>query len=176
MAEDIPVTEMQECVVEEAKLPSNKTDYMKMCVAEKALCYPYEENSAEKLFNMVRDYFESVGLDTSFHSVYEEYKLLVNYYEEQKAKEFIQMRTEQITETMEMLGVDACKIAEYSPEVLSEVFGFGNMEYFAGIKLFNSVIDRLGVDMNQQRRYEVFDRIYEEGMIEKKQEYSRGSR
>ena len=35
------------------------------------------------------------------------------------------------------------------------------MEYFAGIKLFNKVIDRLGVDMDQQKRYEVFDHIYE---------------
>lgn len=64
--------------------------------------------------------------------------------------------------------------AEYSVDVLSEVFGFWDMEYFAGIKLFNMVIDRLGADMNQQRRYELFDRIYEEEMLEKKQEYSRG--
>ena len=44
------------------------------------------------------------------------------------------------------------------------------MEYFAGIKLFNKVIDRLGVDMDQQKRYEVFDHIYEAGMREKKGE------
>ena len=63
-----------------------------------------------------------------------------------------------------------------SADVLSEVFGFGNMEYFAGMKLFNKVIDRLGVGMDQQRRYEVFDRIYEEGMREKKLERGRNSR
>ena len=44
------------------------------------------------------------------------------------------------------------------------------MEYFVGIKLFNKVIDRLGVDMDQQKRYEVFDHIYEAGMREKKGE------
>lgn len=55
-------------------------------------------------------------------------------------------------------------------------FEFGDMEYFAGIKLFNNVIDRLGVDIDLQRRYEVFDRIYEEGMREKKFEQSRNSR
>jgi hypothetical protein len=48
------------------------------------------------------------------------------------------------------------------------------MEYFVGIKLFNKLIDRLEIDMVQQKWYEVFDRIYEEGMREKKQEYSRG--
>lgn len=50
------------------------------------------------------------------------------------------------------------------------------MEYFAGIKLFNKVIDRLEIDMDQQRRYEVFDRIYGEGMREKKFERGRNSR
>ena len=59
---------------------------------------------------------------------------------------------------------------------LSKVFGFEDMEYFVGIKLFNNVIDRLGVDIDRQRRYEVFDRIYEEGMREKKFEQSRNSR
>lgn len=52
----------------------------------------------------------------------------------------------------------------------------GDMEYFAGIKLFNKVIDRLGVDMDQQKRYEVFDHIYEAGMREKKGEQNRNSR
>lgn len=51
-----------------------------------------------------------------------------------------------------------------------------DMEYFTGIKLFNKVIDRLGVDMDQQKRYKVFDRIYEEGMQEKKVERNRNSR
>ena len=58
---------------------------------------------------------------------------------------------------------------------LSKVFGFEDMEYFAGIKLFNNVIDRLGVDIDLQRRYEVFDRIYEEGMRDKKFKQSRNS-
>lgn len=77
---------------------------------------------------------------------------------------------------MELLGLDAGKFAGYSADVLSEVLGFEDMEYFAGIKLFNKVIDRLGVDMTQQRRYEVFDQIYEEGMREKKVERNRNSR
>ena len=79
-----------------------------------------------------------------------------------------------------MLGTDNARgdtpSVSASKTVLSEVFGFGDMEYFAGMKLFNKVIDRLGVDMDQQRRYEVFDRIYEEGMREKKFERGRNSR
>lgn len=77
---------------------------------------------------------------------------------------------------MEWMGIDAGRFAEYPTDVLSEVFGFGNMEYYAGIKLFNKVIDRLGVEMKQQRRYEVFDRIYEEGMREKRVERNGRSR
>lgn len=56
------------------------------------------------------------------------------------------------------------------------MFDFEDMEYFAGIKLFNKVIDRLGVDMDQQKRYEVFDRIYGAGMREKKVERDRNGR
>lgn len=39
-----------------------------------------------------------------------------------------------------------------------------------GVKLFNQLLDRLGADMIQQKRYELFDKIYQEGMREKKQE------
>ena len=77
---------------------------------------------------------------------------------------------------MKLLGLDSGNLAEYSTDVLSKVFNLGDMEYFAGIKLFNKVIDRLGVDMDQQKRYEVFDRIYEAGMREKKVERNRNSR
>ena len=72
---------------------------------------------------------------------------------------------------LELLGIDSSRLTEYSADILSEVFDFEDMEYFAGIKLFNKVIDRLGVDMDQQKRYEVFDRIYEAGMREKKVEH-----
>lgn len=94
--------------------------------------------------------------------------MLDNNYEKQKAEEFIQERTAQIIGAMKLLGLDVGKLAGYSADVLFKVFGFGDMEYFTGIKLFNKVIDRFGVDMDQQKRYEVFDRIYEEGMREKK--------
>lgn len=100
----------------------------------------------------------------------------MDYYEKQKAEEFIQKRTEQIIGKMELLGLNAGKMAEYSANVLSEVFEFGEVEYYAGIKLFNLVLDRLGVEMTQQKRYEVFERIYEERMREKKVERNSNSR
>ena len=84
---------------------------------------------------------------------------------------FRSKRAEQILEKMDLMGIDAGKIAEYPVDVLSKVFGFGDMEYFAGIKLFNRVLGKLGADMEQHKRYEVFDRIYEEGMREKKRKY-----
>lgn len=158
------------------RLPSDRAEYMRMNVAEKVRCYPFDDKGTDAAFEMVRAYFEKIGMDTSFHSVYEESKLLTDYYEKQKAEEFIGERAERVIETMKFLGINSDRIAEYSADVLSEVFGFGNMEYFAGMKLFNKVIDRMGVDMDQQRRYEVFDRIYEEGMREKKFEQGRNSR
>ena len=161
---------------EQAKLPSNKADYMRMSVAEKVRCYPFDTRGTELAFEMVKSYFETVGLSTDFSSVYEEVKLLTECYEKQKVEEFIQERTEQVIEKMDMLGIDTGKITEYSTDVLSVVFGFEDMEYYTGIKLFNRVLDRLGVNMEHQERYEVYDRIYEEGMREEKVECCRDSR
>ena len=155
------------------KLPANKADYMRMSVAEKVFCYLFDTKGIESAFEMVRAYFEKIDMDTGFHSVYEEAKLLSDYYEKQKAEEFIGERAERVIETMKLLGIDAGRMAEYSTDVLSEVFSFGDMEYFAGIKLFNRVIDRLEINMEQQKRYEVFDRIYEEGMQKKDYKYDR---
>lgn len=160
---------------ETVRLPSDKADYMRMSVDEKVRCYPFDDKGTDAAFDMVRTYFEKIGMDTSFDFVYEETKLLTDYYEKQKAEEFIGERAERVIETMELLGIDAGRIAGYSADVLSEVFGVGDMEYFAGIKLSNKVIDRLGVDMDQQKRYEVFDCIYEAGMREKKVERNRNS-
>lgn len=155
------------------KLPVNKADYMRMSVAEKVCCYPFDANGTESAFEMVRLYFEKIDMNTDFHSVYEEAKLLADYYEKQKAEEFIQEKVKQVIGVMEQLGIDADRFAEYSIDVLSEIFSFGDMEYFAGIKLFNRVIDRLEINMEQQKRYEVFDRIYTKSMQEKKDERDR---
>lgn len=155
------------------KLPANKADYMRMSVAEKVFCYPFDTKGTESVFEMVRVYFEKIDMDTDFHSVYEEAKLLSDYYEKQKAEEFIGERAERVIETMKLLGIDAGRMAEYSIDVLSEIFSFGDMEYFAGIKLFNRVIDRLEINMEQQKRYEVFDQIYTKSMQEKKDERDR---
>lgn len=158
------------------KLPANKADYMRMSVAEKVCGYPFDAKGTESAFEMVRSYFEKIDMNTDFHSVYEEAKILADYYEKQKAEEFIKERVKQVIGAMELLEIDADRFAEYSTDVLSEVFSFGDMEYFVGIKLFNRVIDRLKINMERQKRYEVFDRIYTESMQEKKDERDRYSR
>ena len=161
---------------ETVRLPSDKDDYMRMSVAEKVRCYPFDDKGTDGAFDMVRTYFEKIGMDTSFDSVYEETKLLTDYYEKRMEEAAIQVQTEQIVESLELLGIDSSRLTEYLADILSEAFDFGDMEYFAGIKLFNKVIDRLGVDMDQQKRYEVFDRIYEAGMREKKVKRDRNGR
>lgn len=158
---------------ETVRLPSDKADYMRMNVAEKVRCYPFDDKGTDAAFEMVRTYFEKIGMDTSFDSVYEETKLLTDYYEKLKAEEFIQKQTEQIIEKMDMMGIDTEKFSEYPVDVLSKVFDFGDMEYFAGIKMFNQILDKLGVNMAHQDRYELFDRIYQERKREKKRVNSR---
>ena len=158
---------------ETVRLPSDKADYMRMSVAEKVRCYPFDDKGTDAAFEMVRTYFEKIGMDTSFDSVYEETKLLTDYYEKLKAEEFIQKQTEQIIEKMDMMGIDTEKFSEYPVDVLSKVFDFGDMEYFAGIKMFNQILDKLVVNMAHQDRYELFDRIYQERKREKKRVNSR---
>lgn len=158
---------------ETVRLPSDKADYMRMSVAEKVRCYPFDDKGTDAAFEMVRTYFEKIGMDTSFDSVYEETKLLTDYYEKLKAEEFIQKQTEQIIEKMDMMGIDTEKFSEYPVDVLSKVFDFGDMEYFAGIKMFNQIRDKLGGNMAHQERYELFDRIYQERKREKKRVNSR---
>ena len=93
---------------------------------------------------------------------------MTDYYEKQKVEEFIQEQTERIIEKMDMMGIDTEKFSEYPADVLSRALDFGDMEYFVGIKLFNRVIDKLGINLAHQDRYELFDSIYEEGVREKK--------
>lgn len=71
------------------RLPSDRAEYMRMNVAEKVRCYLFDDKGTDAAFEMVRAYFEKIGMDTSFHSVYEESKLLADYYEKQKVEEFI---------------------------------------------------------------------------------------
>ena len=120
---------------ETVRLPSDKADYMRMSVDEKVRCYPFDDKGTDAAFEMVRTYFEKIGMDTSFDSVYEETKLLTDYYEKQKSEAAIQVQMEQIVERLELLGIDSSRLTEYSADILSEVFDFGDMEYFAGIKV-----------------------------------------
>ena len=94
------------------KLPANKADYMRMSVAEKVCCYPFDIRGTESAFEMVRMYFEKIDMDTGFHSVFEEAKLLSDYYEKQKAEEFIGERAERVIETMKFLGIDAGRMKQ----------------------------------------------------------------
>jgi len=64
---------------ERVRLPSDKADYMRMSVAEKVRCYPFDDKGTDAAFEMVRTYFEKIGMDTGFDSVYEETKLLTDF-------------------------------------------------------------------------------------------------
>lgn len=155
---------------ERSCLPQNKADYMRMTVAEKVVCYPFEKMGTAAAFDMVKDYFTKIGMDTDFNSVYEEMKLLTDYYESQNAEEFIREKAEQVIKNIELLGIEADSLERYAPDVLAEAFGLDNLDYSAGVKLFHRVLDRLDIKMSQWEQYEMFDRIYQEGMRENKME------
>lgn len=43
----------QEC--QEEKLPSNEAEYMRMSIAEKVRCYPFDTKGTDSVFEMVKD-------------------------------------------------------------------------------------------------------------------------
>lgn len=68
------------------ELPSNKTDYMRIGVAEKVRCYGFDIKSTDQAFDMVKVYIESVGMNVGFDEVYEKAKLLTDYCEKEVAE------------------------------------------------------------------------------------------
>lgn len=40
---------------------------MKMSVAEKVFCYPFDTKGTKSAFEMVRAYFEKIDMDIGFH-------------------------------------------------------------------------------------------------------------
>ena len=158
----------------ESKLKPTKDEYMSMSVAERVRCYTFDKMGTGNVFDMVKEYFETVGISTDFDSVYEEARLLMDYYEKHNMEENIEKKVEQIIGIIEVMEMDGTGLKEYPADVLGEVFDVRDMEYFTGIKVFNKVMDRLGIRMEKEERYEIFDRIYEEGVRGKKREKNRG--
>jgi len=152
----------------ESKLKPTKDEYMAMSVSEKIRCYPFDKLGTGNVYDMVKEYFEKVGISADFDSVYEEARLLMDYYEKYNMEENIEKKVEQIIGIIEVMEMDGAGLREYPADVLGEVFDVRNMEYFTGIKVFNKVLDRMGIRMEKEERYEMFDRIYEEGVKEKK--------
>lgn len=72
-----------------------------------------------------------------------------------------------------MCDIELNQLSKYPVDYLVMVFDFSDVDYYTGIKLFNTVLNRKGVCMDHKERYELFEKIYEEGMREKKWENSR---
>lgn len=161
---------------EDTKLPSNKADYTRMSIAEKVRCYNLNTKGTEKAFDMVRTYFQSVGMFAGFDDIYEEAKLLTNYCERSSAEGMMNEKVEQILQKIDMWDINMKQISKYSVNILSKVFDFDDVDYYIGLKLFSAVLNRKSVSLEHQERYELFEKIYEEGMREKRQKKNRDGR
>ncbi|MDE7432961.1 MAG: hypothetical protein K2N34_13745 [Lachnospiraceae bacterium] len=158
------------------KLPSNKADYMKMSVAEKVRRYGFDTKGTDKVIDMVRVYFQSVGMDAEFDNVYEEAKLLTDYCAKEVVEHQINAKVRQIIKGINICNIELNQLSKYPVDFLAMVFDFSDVDYYTGIKLFNTVLNRKDVCLNHQERYELFEKIYEEGMREKRQENNRDGR
>ncbi len=127
---------------------------------------------------MIYKYFKKVGLDADFESVWNEVELLKGYYDNQKLEQIIDERVGQAVDKLKWMDFEANKLNEYPIWLLAEVFEFTDMDYYAGMKVFDKTLERLGVKMSQNKRYELYDKIYDESVKERNQTYdkSRNSR
>ena len=177
--EDAPFGELDTATSDTDKkdeLPSDKDDYMRLSVAEKVRCYCCDMNDIENAFDVVKAYFEAVGMNAGFDEIYEEAKLLADYSAREEAEHLISRKVEQILQRMDVWGVNPEQLIRYPVYVLSEVFDLTDVDYYTGIKVFGAVLDRKGVHLGQQEKYELFEKIYEEGMREKNQDNVKGGR
>lgn len=158
------------------ELPSNKADYMRLSVKEKVCAFGFETKGTDKAFDMVKAYFESVGMDAGFNAIYEETKLLTDYCEKEAEEHQISEKVEQILQKLDVWNIGSEQLLVYPKDILSEVFDLQDMDYYTGIKVFGAVLDRKVVRMESQAKYELFEKIYEEGMQEKSLENTKGGR
>ena len=101
---------------------------------------------------------------------------MADYSAREEAEHLISRKVEQILQRMDVWGVNPEQLIRYPEYVLSEVFDLTDVDYYTGIKVFGAVLDRKGVHLGQQEKYELFEKIYEEGMREKNQDNVKGGR
>jgi len=111
------------------KLPSNKADYMRMSVAEKVRCYRFDTKGTDKAFDMVKAYFQSVGMDAGFDDVYEEAKLLTDYCAKELAERQISEKVERIIKGVDLCDIDLNQLSKYPADLLAAVFDFNDVDY-----------------------------------------------
>ncbi len=139
---------------------------MRMSVAEKVCCYGFDTKGTDRAFDMVKACFESIGMDAGFDEVYEEVKLLTDYCAKEVAEQQIGGKEQQILQRLDVCDINPEQIDRYQVDVLAEVFALKDVDYYTGIKMFGAVLDRKGVRLEQQEKYELFGKIYVEGMRE----------
>ncbi len=163
---------------QQMELPESKETYLRMPVVERVSCYPFESHDIQDIYDMIYKYFKKVGLDADFESVWNEVELLKGYYDNQKLEQIIDERVGQAVDKLKWMDFEANKLNEYPIWLLAEVFEFTDMDYYAGMKVFDKTLETLGVKMSQNKRYELYDKIYDESIKERKQVYdkSRNSR
>ena len=101
---------------------------------------------------------------------------MADYSARVETEHLINQKVEQILQRMDVWGVNPEQLIRYPEYVLSEVFDLTDVDYYTGIKVFGAVLNRKGVHLGQQEKYELYEKIYEEGMREKKQDNIKGGR
>lgn len=63
---------------------------------------------------------------------------------------------------MDTLGMELDYFDKYDVSMKAMVFDFEDMEYYAGIKVYRGVLERIGIHKGFEEIYDDYARIYEE--------------
>ena len=149
-------------VVKHLELPDNMKEYLKLSFDEKVARYQFDGMDKDKTFEYVSKYLRFIGMKLTFDEEYEEYDTLMKCYENQKEIGVIENAVEEVLQRMDTLGMEPDYFDKYDVSMKAMVFDFEDMEYYAGIKVYRGVLERIGIHKGVEEIYDDYARIYEE--------------
>jgi flagellar motility protein MotE (MotC chaperone) len=143
------------------QLPDSKEYYWKLSLEEKTELYPIDKIKPDDVFNYFQKHLESIGIVLEFGELYDEYKSVMKCYEEKRLKLEFDEAITRVMDVMRDVGMNRENFLLCDAGTKAIVFPFDDMEYYAGVKLYKGVLDKLRIQQNEILMYKEFDKIYE---------------
>lgn len=135
--------------------PISLQEYKEYSLQEKITILGLQMSDTMKsIFEKVKQYFENNGFDVLFDELYEEAKLLTKAVQ----KDAIADRVEKVVRELELYG----SYPYLKTFVKANAFKFDVSDASGNLELFIKVMDKLGVELENDVLYEEYQKIYDE--------------